>query len=794
MIFNYIKIALRNILRNKTYSIINILGLTIGITASILILLFVKYHLGFDKHVENHPLKYRIIEIQQAQGVGEQHVAFTMGPLARQMEADFPQVKQACRVMSWGGGLLEYNMHTYENNQFAFADSNVFDMLSIKMILGNPATALHEKGSMCLSESMAKKIFGTPAEALDKIIIMNQYGPVKVTGVFEDIPEQSHYFYHVLCDYNTALAENSWLENWFNNSMTTYVEFNKGTNIQAFEASFRDYLLQFAPENYPPERVYRFYLQAYEDIHLNSAHLKFQYNRNMGNLTYVIVLGIVGLALLLIACINYINLSIARSVKRSREVGMRKVLGATREKLVYQFLGESFIITSLSIVLSLGLLEIILPEFRAIMRSEIYFSLNLEFILILLSILTIVSFLSGFYPAIFLSRFNPAMVLKGQNNKGLSSGKMTRSLVGFQFFVSTTLIAFIIITHQQVNFVKTKDLGINYNNVVTMPIYHTDNPENYKSFKAELENYSQIKGAAYTSYLSGAGGSQSSMTLADTSEQNVTVRICSVDEDFIPIMDIPLVAGRNFFEGSSTDSISGLIVNEALVNYFGWKDPIGKRFKPFDSDTNRVVIGVVADYHYYSLHSKIEPAVFLISPYRMGYINVKISGIDQETTLDYIEEKWNAFFPGKPLNIEFANEMILNNYNETLQTLTLFTVFVFISIFISALGLFGLSSLYVERKTKEIAIRKVLGGSVIQINTMIIRNFAILIVIAGILAIPVSYKLIEKFLNEFAYRVDLSWYYFAAAVAISLVLGTLTVLIKSLRASYSNPVKTLKYE
>lgn len=221
---------------------------------------------------------------------------------------------------------------------------------------------------------------------------------------------------------------------------------------------------------------------------------------------------------------------------------------------------------------------------------------------------------------------------------------MTRSLVGFQFFVSTTLIAFIIITHQQVNFVKTKDLGINYNNVVTMPIYHTDNPENYKSFKAELENYSQIKGAAYTSYLSGAGGSQSSMTLADTSEQNVTVRICSVDEDFIPIMDIPLVAGRNFFEGSSTDSISGLIVNEALVNYFGWKDPIGKRFKPFDSDTNRVVIGVVADYHYYSLHSKIEPAVFLISPYRMGYINVKISGIDQETTLDYIEEKWNAFF------------------------------------------------------------------------------------------------------------------------------------------------------
>lgn len=794
MIYNYIKIALRNIIRNKTYSIINILGLTIGISASIMILLFVQYHYNFDDHIKNSENKYRIIEIQQADGVGEQHVAFTMGPLARQMEADYPEVKQACRVMPWGGGLLTYGQDSYDNSYFSFADTNVFDMLSIELIHGNPATALENIESLCFSESMAKKVFGSVEEAMGKMVRMGNHGSLKVTGVFKDMTLNSHLYFDVIAPFELAMRQNQWLTNWFNNSLVTYVELKDNTNVEKFEEKFRDYLTNFAPEERDPESLYKFYLQPYKDIHLKSGHIKFQHTRKMGNQTFVWVLSGVGLALLLIACINYINLSIARSVKRSREVGMRKVLGASRDKLIYQFMGESLIITSLSILLSLGLVEILMPEFNAIMRTAIDFQISLSFVVVLLGILIIVSAISGFYPAVYLSRYNPATVLKGDSEKSISSTTLTRVLVGFQFFVSTVLIIFIIVTNQQVNYIKEKDLGFNYDNIVNLHLYYEENPQKYKLFKSELLQHSIIKNAAYTSSISGASGSQSTMQLADTTEASVMVRVCAADESFIPMMDIELLEGRNFHKGSSIDSNTALIVNQAFVNHFGWENPIGKRIQPFDSDTNRIVIGVVKDYHYHNLYAEIEPAAFMISTYRMNEINIKFAESNKEEALDLIEEKWNTFFPGKPFNPRIAESMIMRDYGEVLRTLTLFTVFVFISLFISGLGLFGLSSLYVERKIKEIAIRKVLGGSVLQINLLIIKDFALLIGIAGLLAIPAGYKMLEGFLSEFAYHTQIHWYYFVIAIAATMILGTITVLIKSIKAAYSNPVDTLKYE
>jgi len=795
MIYNYIKIAFRNIIRNKTYSVINILGLTIGISASIMIMLFVKYHLDFDSHVKNQDNKYRIVEIQQAEGVGEQHVAFTMGPLARQMEADFPEVKQACRIMPWGGGLISYGEESYDNDFFTYADTNVFNMLSIELIHGSPATALENVGSVCFSESMAKKVFGNAEDAMGKMIKMGNIGSLRVTGVFEDMTEESHLYFDVIADFELAINNNQWLTNWFNNSMVTYVELKDNVNVEKFEEKFRDYLLNFAPEERDAESVYKFYLQPYDDIHLKTTHIKFHHTRKMGNYTFVLVLAGVGLALLLIACINYINLSIARSVKRSREVGMRKVLGASRDKLIYQFMGESLIITSLSIMLSLGLVEILMPEFNAIMKTSIDFQITLGFVGILLGILILVSAISGFYPALYLSRYNPATVLKGNSEKSISSTRMTRVLVGFQFFVSTVLIIFIIVTNQQVKFIKQKDLGINYDNIVNLRMYYEENPQKYNSFKSELLQHSIIKDAAYTSSLSGASGSQSTMQLADTTEASVMVRVCTVDENFIPMMDLDVLEGRNFHKGSSLDSSTAVIVNQALVNYFGWKEPLGKRFQPFNSDTNRIVVGVVEDYHYYNLYAKIEPAVFMISSYfRMNEMNIKFAEANKEEALSLIEEKWNNFFPGKPFNPRIAKTMVMKEYGGIVRTLTLFSVFVLISLFISGLGLFGLSSLYVERKVKEIAIRKVLGGSVLQINLLIIKDFALLIGIAGLLAIPAGYKMLQGFFSEFAYHTSIHWYYFMIAIAATMILGTATVLIKSIKAAYSNPVDTLKYE
>ncbi len=795
MLINYFKIALRNILRNRTYSVINILGLTIGITAAVMIMLFVRYHLRFDEHISNIDNKYRVVEIQQAQGVGEQHVAITMGPLARRMEQDFPEVKQACRVMTWSSEVFTYGEESYNIYNFAFADSNVFDMLGIKMLYGDPATALANKGSMCISESTAKKVFSSAEAATGKMISYGPHGTFKITGVFQDAPEQSHYKYNVMVDFKTAEDNFSSMSSWTSNSMTTYVEFKNEADMDAFGEKFREYLLPHAPEDVPEENVYRLYLQNVGDIHLHSGHIKYQYNRNMGNGMFIFILGLVGVLLITIASINYINLSIARSVKRSREVGMRKVLGATRQKLINQFLGESLMITFISIILSMVAAELLIPEFNALMNTDLQLSLSPLFLSYLLIILLVVSIVSGSYPAFYLSRYNPATVLKGDTEKGISSTTLTKILVGFQFFISTVLIFFIIITSEQMGFIKSKDLGINYENVINLDLSSNSRKHSrIQAYKDELIQNSIIEGASLTTALSGAGGSQSTVSLNDTSETSVMVRVCLVDKDFLPLMDVPVVKGRNFSSNYAMDTVSSMIINEALADYLGWENPVGKRFNPFMSDTVRKVIGMVHDYHYYDLYAKIEPAIFIYSPSMLNEMNIKVSGANSDRAMTLLEEKWNEFFPGQPFNANFAEREVMARYGSVEQTIRLFSVFVLISLLISSLGLFGLSSLYVERKTREIAIRKVLGGTAYDINMMIVRDFIILIGIAGLISIPAGYKLAERYLQEFAYHVDIAWYYFAAAIAISLILGIGTVLIKSMRAANTNPVDTLKYE
>jgi len=761
----------------------------------VMIMLFVQYHNDFDSHIENAANKFRVVEIQQAQGVGEQHVALTMGPLARRMEHDFPEVKQACRVMTWGSEVFNYGADSYDIYNFAFADSNVFDMMGIEMLYGDPATALADKGSMCISRSTANKVFPSAQQALGKMITYGTYGTFTITGVFEDAPEQSHYNYNVLVDFKTAEDNFPSMSSWTSNSMTTYVEFNDNTDIASFGEKFTEYLLPYAPGDVPEEYVYRLYLQNVSDIHLHSGHIKYQYNRKMGNGVFIVILSLVGILLLVIASINYINLSIARSVKRSREVGMRKVLGATRQKLINQFLGESLIITFISIILSMVMAELLIPEFNALMNTSLQLTLSPAFLTYLLIILLVVSFISGSYPAFYLSRYNPAKVLKGDTGKGISSTTLTKILVGFQFFISTALIFFIILTNEQMNFIKSKDLGINYENVINLGL--SSNSRRYsriKAYKEELVQNSLIEGVTLTTAISGAGGSQSTITVNDTSQTSVMVRVCIIDDNFLPLMEVPVIKGRNFNSRYAMDTTSSIIINEALADFMGWKDPVGKRFNPYMSDTVRQVIGMVHDYHYFDLYSSIEPAIFIFHPPMLNEMNIKVSGINGERAMKLAEEKWFEFFPGQPFNAKFAESEIMARYGSVKQTIQLFSVFVLISLLISLLGLFGLSSLYVERKTREIAIRKVLGGTAYEINLVILRDFFLLIGVAGLLSVPAGYKLAERYLQEFAYHIDIAWYYFVVAIIISMLLGMGTVLIKSVRAAWANPVDTLKYE
>ncbi|MDZ7777501.1 MAG: FtsX-like permease family protein [Bacteroidales bacterium] len=418
------------------------------------------------------------------------------------------------------------------------------------------------------------------------MITYGTHGTFTITGVFEDAPEQSHYKYNVLVDFKTAEDNFPSMSSWTSNSMTTYVEFNDKTDIASFGEKFTEYLLPYAPEDVPEEYVYRLYLQNVSDIHLHSGHIKYQYNRKMGNGVFIVILSLVGILLLVIASINYINLSIARSVKRSREVGMRKVLGATRQKLINQFLGESLIITFISIILSMVMAELLIPEFNALMNTSLQLTLSPAFLVYLLIILLVVSFISGSYPAFYLSRYNPAKVLKGDTGKGISSTTLTKILVGFQFFISTALIFFIILTNEQMNFIKSKDLGINYENVINLGL--SSNSRRYsriKAYKEALVQNSLIKGVTLTTAISGAGGSQSTITVDDTSQTSVMVRVCIIDDNFLPLMEVPVIKGRNFNGRYAMDTTSSIIINEALADFVGWKNPVGKRFNPYMSDT-----------------------------------------------------------------------------------------------------------------------------------------------------------------------------------------------------------------
>lgn len=794
MIKNFLKIAFRNLVRNRVYTLINIIGLTIGITSFLLILMYVEDELSYDKFVDDSENIYRCVEIQNAEGVGEQHVAITMGPLAPAMISTFPEVTNAVRFMGDWGGVLKYGEDRFIEDNGAYADTTVFEMLSVDLFLGNQETALSEINTMVISEKLANKIFESPENAMGKMITYNEGTSFKVTGVFRDTPKNAHYKISYLMSFENALERRPYLrDNWGSNSLITYVKLREGTDLEALHEKFPGFMQTNMDRE--PEDCYQLYLQPFEDIHLKSGHIKFQYNRNPGDINTIYVMSGVSLLILVIACINFINITIARSMKRAREVGMRKVLGATRAKLVYQFLGESLLITLIAILLSLALVEILLPEFNTLLYKAL--NLNFDFLLIgrILLILGVVSTLSGSYPAFYLSRYNPAKVLKENLSSSGRSGWLSKGLVVFQFVVAIGLIISIIIMRQQINYIQNKDLGLNYNDVMGVNLLNNvDNPDRLRAFKAELMQDPLIKDACFASGYNGVSGNQSTLNVDDTTETAMMTRLGFVDENYFDMMEIPILHGRSFAENSGTDSTMALILNEAAVEYLGWENPIGKRFQGVGDNESLMVVGVISNYHYYSLFSKIEPAAYGIMPSRMRHLLVKLDPGDINGGKKFVEQKWNDFFPGQPFESYFANERVRANYAGTNNSAKVLTFFMIITIVISGMGLYGLTSMITERRTKEIGVRKVVGGSSGQIVMLLLKDFLILVGIAGIIATPIAYQLMDRWLQEFAYHIDLNWYQFVLSIIGAGLVASLTIFFKAFRAARQNPVVALRYE
>ncbi|PLX11368.1 MAG: hypothetical protein C0597_15190 [Marinilabiliales bacterium] len=801
MFKNYLIVTFRNIIRQKAYSFINIFGLAVGITSFLIILLYVQNELSYNRHIENASNKYRMVEIQYPPGVGEQHVAVTMGPLAAALKADFPEVVQSMRITGGGTLFVTYQDKSFNEENTSFADTNVFNMLSIDLLRGNVNNALKESNSVVISEKVAQKYFGTINDAIGKVIdIANE--PFIVKGVMENMTQNSHIFFEIVMPFTIIESRYEWMRTWGSNSLDTYIELENGTSPKEFESKLPEFIKKYTKDDW--KSGLEMYIQPILDIHLKSKHIKFQtYNYKQGDISQVYIFSAVALLILIVACINYINLSTARAVKRSREVGIRKTAGALREKLIFQFIGESIILVLLASMIAIIFLELFLPYINQLLDISFVISLNnWIFSLGLVALIFILGLISGSYPAFYLSGFNPVKVLKGSSlnaNKG-GSGSLRKVLVVAQFAISIIIIVSTLVSIAQVNYFHKKDKGYNDEAVFSIAFHENDDEQRFRDmqlFKSELQDNPNILDVSLASGSTGVAGSQSQIHVADSSETALMVRFGFVDDTYFEMMEIPIIKGRYFSDEYATDKLHAVILNEIAVKKLGWDDPIGKEFKPIYGDSSGInvkVVGVVKDYNYYSLLNPIEPAAYFYVPDRFYRLMIKVNHNELESTLLVLENKWNELFPKSPFDGYFMDELFKYRYKNQINSMKIFSIFAVICILISCLGLYGLVAYIVTQRTREIAIRKAIGSSSINIVKLINYDFIKLIIISSIIALPLSYYYMSSWLKNFIYRIELSWYYFAIAIAGALFIAIITNIFHTIRAAMKNPADSLRYE
>ncbi len=800
MIKNSIIVSVRSVFRHRVHFFVNFLGLGIGIASFLIIVLYLQRELSFNTHISNVEDKYRVVEIQNEPGVGEQHVAVTMGPLAEALHNDFPEVIRTLRMNSNRRMVTFYKDKSIDLNYSAFADSTVFDMLSVELLHGNKEEALKKFNSIVLSEKSAGLYFRDPADAVGEIIEINNMGFI-VTGIFKDLPQTSTVYFESLLPFKILEDMFAGSNSWGSNSFDTYVQIAQGASVAALEEKMPAFLDDHLGENQWPNL--EMYFQAMLDIHLHSGHVKFQvFNYHQGDFSQVLIFGVVAVLILLVACINYINLTTAMGMKRSREVGIRKVIGAGRGSLMSQFLGESLITTVSATILAIGIMALALPELSKMLALELDFSLsNSVFVTSIIVVVFFVSFLSGFYPAFYLSSFKPAVIFRGPDSGSTrgNRGFLRKALVIVQFVVSIVILIATFVIVSQVNYFKSKDRGYNDKALLAVPFTAVEDEQRLKEmelFKAKLEQESMVQGVAISSSHTGAAGNQGGIFVADAERTKLMVRYGYIDEDFFPLYEIPIIEGRNFNTEIASDLDAGIILNESAVKHLGWEKPIGKQFYGSSSDTalRLTVIGVVKDYNYYSFLTPIEPAVFLYYPMDFQTVIARLNQNNLAKGREKVEEIWESLFPREPFHGYYVEDRFKYEYANELNTMKMFIVFAMLCIFISCLGLLGLISFVINQKNKEIAVRKVFGSSANQLVLLISKEFGRLILLASLIGIPVAWFYMDKWLNNFVYRINLSWYYFFLAILVALLVAFITISYKAFRAAKANPADTLHYE
>jgi putative ABC transport system permease protein len=798
MFENYLKIALRNIKRNKGYSFINVAGLALGMACCLFILFYVLYEFSYDTFHEDSDRIYRVAMEFRAKDQPVKYGAVTPPTVAPAILDKYAEVEDAARI-TWANGIVKYGEKQFFEDGILYADQSFFNVFTFPIIKGNPETALKEPYTAVLTESTAEKYFGRE-DPVGKTISINYQRDYEITGVVEDVPPNSHFTFDLL--FSFAPIEES-LQNapigklWFSHSYYTYIKTRSENPSPAFIEGVYNLSANLIGDF--ENRVgfhQRFFLQPLKDIYLTS-NLGFEPG-STGKKAYLYYFIAIAVFILIIASINFVNLSTARSTGRAREVGIRKVAGAEKKQLIIQFLGEAFFTTIISAGIAVIIILFSLPYFRAFTGKDVELNFNSGIVLCLILTPLAVGLLAGSYPAFFLSAFHPIDTLKGAFGHTKKGRKLRKGLVVFQFTISILLIVSTIIVSRQLHFMRNRDLGFDKEQIVVLSLRGSGEArQKYDVLKNEFMKHSTIVSASASYTVPGREPSSRAMLPEGfTGDQWQTFLINWADYDYLETYKIELAAGRDFLRDFETDKEEAFILNEAAVISLGWNSPedgIGKNWNLGNRRKGKV-IGVTKDYHFNSLHQKISPLVIHLDPSYFVYLSLRFTTDSISETLSFIEETWKELVPDEPFSYFFLNEDFDRQYRAEEQLQAIVSLFTFMGMVIACLGLFALVSFSAEQRKKEIGIRKVLGSANHKIVFLLVKDFLILVLVANVLAIPAGWLSMNKWLQNFAFRTNMSIWIFLLSGSAAFAIALLTVSFQTIKAATANPVDSLRYE
>lgn len=800
MFKNLFKIALRNIFKDKVYSAINILGLTIGITCSIFLFMYILDELSYDRYHTNANNIYRIVS-----NIKEPDNAFTWAvaqvPMAQELRNNYPEVKNAVRFYGTGRTLYKNGEKQFNEEDFYLTDSTVFDMFTYEFLAGDVNTALDNPFSIVLTETVAKKYFASATEALGQSLQNKENQEYKITGVIKDVPYNSHFRFDALISRSSQPGSDG--GSWGNFGVFTYIQLPEGYDLSKMYASLDKIVKERVNPIFEQYNIKIGYeLQRITDIHL---HSKIQDEAEEGgDILVIYIFGAVSAFMLIIACINYMNLATARSANRAKEVGVRKVMGSQRKQLIMQFITESVVLTLIALAMSILLIYALLPAFNGLANKHLPFSYILQtpVVLTLLGVTLFSGIVGGSYPAFYLSSFNPVSVLKGKLSTRGGSVIFRRVLVVLQFSISIFMLISTLVVFDQLSYMRNKDLGFDKERVVKLTLSERELRQKADVLVNRLKQAPEVAGVGTATSVPGQGVGKLLLKVEDNQGKMVDrgIDLFNADFDFVKTMGMEIVKGRDFSRDVSSDTTYAVLVNEAMVKRMAWDDPIGKKFVfeqggPNNEDIEKRVVGVLKDYHQNSLYDAIEPIMVILNDENY-FVLVRTEEGDVKKSLAAVENVWKDLFPNNTFQFEFLDQDFNSQYKADEKRSLIFTVFSSLTILIACLGLIGLAAFTTEQRTKEIGVRKVIGASVSSLVSLVSREFFLLVGLGMIIAFPFAWYFTDNWLQNFAYRIELKgeWLTFLVSALLAFVITLITVGYHVMRAAHANPVKSLRDE